>query len=278
MPLHHPGLAHALGARGADEIGRHDLEHRSARRPGKQRHRRDAERHGRQQQIFQAAIAIAETRQPAELQRKDIHHHQSEPEFCNGQARHRQDHGRAVDETARPQCSDEAERNAEQNRKRHGGEDQLQRRPGPLGDHGRDRLAGPERRAEITGGELGDIGAETHIDGIVEAELLLQAQLDLGIGVVAHGRDDAAGNDAEQHEDQQPRRRARSEWSAGDDGSGRRASALFLSPSIAQCDGGSARAHVTSRARSRRPRGPRRSGGSAPSRSAERRGARAARP
>ena len=64
VPLHDPALAHALAARGADEIGIEDLEHGGARGAGQQRQRRDAERDRGQDQVAQAAVAVAEARQP----------------------------------------------------------------------------------------------------------------------------------------------------------------------------------------------------------------------
>jgi hypothetical protein len=175
---------------------------RGARRPCQQRHGRDTERHGRQDQKFQPPIAIAKTRQPAEHQRKQIHQQQPEPEYG-----HRHDHRDRVDEAARRQRGDETERYADRNRKRHGCEYQLQRWSHPFGDHGGDRLARPERRPEITDREPGNVGAETDVDGIVEAKLLFHALHHLRVrgtsAVIAHARYDAARNDAEQHKDHQ---------------------------------------------------------------------------
>src|SRR5205814_996050 len=99
------------------------------------------------------------------------------------------------------------ERYADRSRKRHGCEYQLQRWPHPFGDHGRDRLARPERGPEITDHEPGNVGAEAYVDGIIETELLFQALHDLRVrrtpAVIAHARYDAAGNDAKQHKDHQ---------------------------------------------------------------------------
>src|SRR4029079_19794450 len=90
------------------------------------------------------------------------------------------------------QRRDEPERHADQNRERHRREDQLQRRPHPLGDHGRDRLAGADRVAEIAYREPGDVGAEADIDRLVEPELLLHALLDLWGTVISPAAHDAA--------------------------------------------------------------------------------------
>ena len=140
-------FAHALGARGADEIGVHDLEHRGTRRARQQRQRRRhrASTAGRIE-IAQSAVAVAEARQPAELQREQIHQQQAEPEFRQRQAGDRADHRDRVDEAARPQRRDEAERHADDDREQHGGEDQLQRRPDPL----RECIASPARACGTT--------------------------------------------------------------------------------------------------------------------------------
>ena len=46
----------------------------------------DAQRHRRQDEIAQAAVAVAEARQPAQRQGEEVHQHQAEPELAERQA------------------------------------------------------------------------------------------------------------------------------------------------------------------------------------------------
>ena len=205
--LHDLALAHALRAGGADEIGIEDLEHGRPGRAGEERQRRDAERDRRQDDVAQAAVAVAEARQPAELQREEIHQEEAEPEFRQRQAGDGADHRQRVDEAAGLQRRHETERHAEHDGEDHRGEAQLQGRPHPVGEHGGHRLAGAEGGAEVEARELEDVVSEAHVKRIAEPELTVHALDDLRVHdvapVVAEARREGARDDAEQDEDQQ---------------------------------------------------------------------------
>ena len=64
-------------------------------------------------EVAQAAVAVAEARQPAELQREQVHQHQAEPELRQRQARDGADHRDRVDQAAGLQRRDETERHAD---------------------------------------------------------------------------------------------------------------------------------------------------------------------
>ena len=81
MPSHDATLAHALATGGAHEIGVEDVENGGTRRARQKRQRADAERNRRQDEVGEPAVAIAEARQPFELQGEEVHQQQAEPEL-----------------------------------------------------------------------------------------------------------------------------------------------------------------------------------------------------
>lgn len=66
---------------GADEVGVQHIENTGPRGAGEKRKRRDAECDGGQDQVPEGPVAIAEARQPVQLQGEDIHHQETQPEL-----------------------------------------------------------------------------------------------------------------------------------------------------------------------------------------------------
>jgi len=115
---------------------------------GQQRHRPDAQRHRRQDEVAEAAIAVTEARQPLEFQpnryisiRPNQNCDSDRPEM------------RRPSRSCRPGCPAAAPPgipgDADQDREGHGRGHELKRRPDPLTDQGRHRFARAERFAEI---------------------------------------------------------------------------------------------------------------------------------
>ena len=116
------------------------------------------------------------------------------------------DHRHRVDQAAGPERREEAQRHADRMAKvmaaKTSFSDGQMRSADQLGH----RLARAERRAEIAHGGVGDVLGEALGQRIVEAHLLAHAlhhrRVDGRAAVLAHARDEAPGQDAEQQEDQ----------------------------------------------------------------------------
>ena len=201
----------ALGARRADVVLAHHLEHRRAGEPHDQRRTSEThDRGGDRQQshlLQEAARLVGIDRDGAEPVHRRHQHQEAEPERRQRQAAEADDAQRVVEAGVLAHRADDAERHADQHRddQRHAGElgadrdarrDLLDRRP--LRDVG---------EAQIAARQAADPLAVLLDDRQVEAELLGDLGLLLGIGD-AGGIDQDVGDVARhqpQHDEDQHR-------------------------------------------------------------------------
>src|SRR5436190_3057435 len=172
----HPALGQPLGARRADVLAPEDGEHRRARHARDRRRRRRPQRQRRQRHRQEIGGRVArerhplERRHPAEVDREEQNQHGPLPEGRKREAE-RGDHAdRAVPDAAAPHGRSRAERDADQERPRHGERRQLGRDGQPLEKEGQNRPAREPGDAEVAAEDRGDPLEVLHVGGTAEPE------------------------------------------------------------------------------------------------------------
>ena len=133
----HPPLGQALGARGADVVLRHHVDHLRAQVAGVDRRRRRGEHDPRQQHRADLAeegvgLAVAadagEDRDHADVLGEQVERHQPEPEDRRRDEGQGRDHRRAVEQRALPDRGDDPDRDRDREPEDHRAGDEEDRR------------------------------------------------------------------------------------------------------------------------------------------------------
>ena len=190
----HDGLAQALGARGAHEIGAQHFQHGGACQPRDRSDQHQAKRQRRQDQARQSAVphrtGAAGERQQRPAEADILDQDQADEEHRHRDAGHRDRHDEAVGEAAAIDGGQRAERDPDGNGDQHSAHHQLDGRADgqrQLLDH---LLVGNDRAAEIAAHHAHDVFEELHRDRTVEPELQPDRGdgFRLGVGACDHHR------------------------------------------------------------------------------------------
>ena len=213
MPAHDEARPHALGAGGADVVLAHHLEQRGAHHAGGDRGVAIADRGGgpdRHGQVGDRVLPerhVADLGQPVEQRQQRQNDQHAQPERRDGKARDRHHPHDVIDPGVAVKRRDGAEGDGDEHgdEARHQGDLEGDRHAD--GDLLGDRLAGPQRLAEVEAGEAGHVVEELRVERLVEPQALalgLDRLLGDGgaVGAQLHHHDVAGHHtDEEEHGD-----------------------------------------------------------------------------